>query len=729
MFGLDTIDIVMILLYFMAILWIGIKAMGKVHTQEDYFLGARSFGKLVQTFAHYGQAVSSDSAVSVSTLTFRSGVSGAFLSLFSLLCTPIFWMTGPWYRRMRVTTMADFYVERYQSKGLALVYALFFSAWFAIGIALSFVAVQKTVQAMTPVPESEYAQAQKEEVVLYRELQALSSRDYSVLSEGDKARLQELRLQNPRGSFSHIDGTFLVILLAIIVVAYTTTGGLRAAFLTDVLQGFFMLMFTIILIPFAIAATNRAFGGSGTWGAFHSLHLELPSHVFDLFGSSAASTFTWYYALAVTAMLLFTIIIHPSSMSAYAAAKDEFTTRTGSLIGIYLKRYSYIPWSLAALFAMLLFADQVSDPDLAWGVASRELLGPLGIGLVGLMIAALLAAMMSSVDAHLVNCSALVNRNVYQLFFPHKSEGHYLGVARIAGICVVATAVYVAISLDDIFSQLKLHWEFPLVFASTFWLGMGWRKANRISAWITVVFSLVLFIVIPVFLAVVIPGLRTDPNFLVRTDPKPIVREYIANQGDVEERLAEIAAWSRMQEEGESDEPRPRALQVGERFTKTYQPAGVSIYWTQGIQTDEKGQPRGSGLFNEEMLALGWLGVDLSKLSNAMIETIRILFRILFSFLAMFVISFVTKRDSETLLDRFYVRMKTIAVADKEKDRRELEESYLNPNRFEHMKVFPNSEWELNRWNKQDILGFLLSCSLMAGVIVVMVLVVSYGAE
>ena len=63
----------------------------------------------------------------------------------------------------------------------------------------------------------------------------------------------------------------------------------------------------------------------------------------------------------------------------------------------------------------------IKDADMAWGTATKELLGPLGIGLVGLMLACLLAALMSSVDCYMLVCSALVVRNIYVPFVNPKA--------------------------------------------------------------------------------------------------------------------------------------------------------------------------------------------------------------------------------------------------------------------------------------------------------------------
>jgi solute:Na+ symporter, SSS family len=57
LFGLSIIDIAVIFVYFGWIFWIGYKAMKNIHVQEDFFLGGRTFGRLITTFAMFGQGV------------------------------------------------------------------------------------------------------------------------------------------------------------------------------------------------------------------------------------------------------------------------------------------------------------------------------------------------------------------------------------------------------------------------------------------------------------------------------------------------------------------------------------------------------------------------------------------------------------------------------------------------------------------------------------------------
>ena len=94
------------------------------------------------------------------------------------------------------------------------------------------------------------------------------------------------------------------------------------------------------------------------------------------------------------------------------SAKDELSARVGILVGNFIKRFLTILWTLTGLIALALYANEIADPDLVWGHATLDLLGPLGVGLVGLMITALMAALMSSASCYILVASSLLVRNL-----------------------------------------------------------------------------------------------------------------------------------------------------------------------------------------------------------------------------------------------------------------------------------------------------------------------------
>ena len=163
MFGLQWIDIAVILLYFAVVIAIGVWASRRIKNQEDYFLAGRRFGKFIQTFAAFGQSTSADNAVGVTTTTFSNGIAGVWSSLLYLFATPMYWMVMPWMRRLRLITLGDFFEERYGSKLMAAVYAVIGSIGMMTIISVGFAAMTKTVVALTPKSVEQYTVEEKTE--------------------------------------------------------------------------------------------------------------------------------------------------------------------------------------------------------------------------------------------------------------------------------------------------------------------------------------------------------------------------------------------------------------------------------------------------------------------------------------------------------------------------------------------------------------------------------------
>jgi hypothetical protein len=63
--------------------------------------------------------------------------------------------------------------------------------------------------------------------------------------------------------------------------------------------------------------------------------------------------------------------------------------------------------------------------------------------------------------------------------------------------------------------------------------------------------------------------------------------------------------------------------------------------------------------------------------------------------------------------------MKTPVGKTLDDDAREVELSYANPTRFDHLKLFPRSNWEFTRWDRTDALGFIACCALVGVVLLV----------
>jgi len=635
---MDIIDYIVLFVYFAGMAGIGVWAMRRVKGQEDFFMGGRRFGKLFQTFAAFGAGTGSADPVNTARFTFKNGMSGMWGVMYWLFVTPIYWISAVWYRRMRCLTLGDWFVERYESKRLGVAYAIFGCFYYMVYGAMLFTAIGKV----------------------------------AIPLMGDTLWGMETEY-------------VLVPLVAIVVTLYGVLGGIAAAYWTDLIQGICIILLSVLLIPFGLQAVVDKFGKEGdSWtDGFRVMHEQLPASNFTIIGGDAASEFPLYAIVVIVIMNMIGIVLTPHFIvTGGGTAKNEYDARIGLVTGNFIKRFCTIGWVITALIVLTLFSSQpdlIADPDKAWGTATKELLGPMGIGLVGLMLACLLAALMSSVDCYMLVCSALVVRNVYVPFVnPKAGEKECLLLGRITGAIVVLGAVIVSVTMMDMFKQLQLTWIVPMTFAALFWMGMYWRRATTKAAWITVAFCLATFFVIPRLIPAVSPGLRTDPAY----------------------------------------------TQVNQ-ITETA--GGTSIYWSGKIK-EVDGAKQGEGTFRFDMLIYDkLLGMDLTKVSDAALKTLEFPFKIIAPFLVMIVASLLTKPNSKKSLDRLYVRMKTPVDSDPEKDEAELEKSYANPDRFDHNKLFPKTQWEVQRPTKLDFFGFITCFAICFAIIGLVLFVAQIG--
>ncbi|HMP05803.1 MAG TPA: sodium:solute symporter family protein [Lacipirellulaceae bacterium] len=716
-----------IVAYFGAMLVIGWRAMRNIRNQEDFFLGGRRFGKWIQVFAAFGQGTSAESAVGMTTLVRTNGASGIWSTLAGgLFFMPIFWLTSVWYRRMRTLTLADFFTERYGSRSMAGFYSLFQAVFFMIVAALGLSAMSKTIAAMTVKPVAELSAEQLAEYNQAIELERLEHMDFSLMSTQQEQRLDELRLLGVRKEFPRINERMFIVCVAAFVLVYAALGGLEAAFVTDLIQSVFIILMSLLLIPFAMMRVNEVYGTTGFLGPFEVMHQRFPQSFFEVWGSPNVLDFTWHWIAVMAILGMLNVGIQANQMVLCGSAKDELTARVGLTLGMFLKRYFTVVWGFVAMITALLYGSTVKNPDYIWGYATRDLLGPLGIGLVGLMIACMVAALMSTADALMITSSGLLTNNVYRPLFPRFSEKHYLLVGRVFGGFYILGAVLIATQYQRVFSLMKLIWVFNCVVAASFWLGMLWRRATVYGAWssisVTAVFTVLLPLLAPAF-----PGVRTNPYLAKTTLPASASRVYTAVEADVEQRALELTEFDQRVHEGPPP-TRPQPLTLGETFTKTFTLPKKSIFWEEDLALID-GRLRGRGMLKVELVLLDWLGVDLARNSHSLNETISLLFRLIVPFGTLICISMLTRRDDEHRLNRFYAKMKTPVAIDPASDRQQVELSMQSPRRFDSSKLFPNSNWEFQKWSKDDAVGVSLSCVGVLGCVLLLYLAVTLGSR
>jgi len=260
----------------------------------------------------------------------------------------------------------------------------------------------------------------------------------------------------------------IIIISTVLFVIYGLAGGLVAAALTDLIQGVLIMVLSFILIPFAINAA----------GGMSAIHAGLPEYMFSLV---APHEVTLFFITMIVINGLLGIVVQPHHMAIGGAGKTEIACRTGWTYGTFLKRVATMGWAFVGVFAAFLYPGLgFEDRELAFGLAARNL---LPVGLVGLMIAAMIAAVMSTCDAFMVHASALFTRNFYLPYInPDASDKKLLQVARISSGVVVIGGVIFAYTFSSVIQGLMEVWKVTAYLGVAFWFGVVWKKANRYGA-------------------------------------------------------------------------------------------------------------------------------------------------------------------------------------------------------------------------------------------------------
>ena len=414
--GLHILDFSIIVIYIVFILWLGKRAADKTKDTTDFYIAGRKLGKFYQFFLNFGNSTNADQAMAVSREIYRQGIGGMWIQYLVLFLTPFYWFTTMLFRRVRLITIGDFFTERFRCKFLGGAYAVFTLLMAFIGGGVGYMVAGKTMMALTPKPAIEYTVEEAKSVGLFKEYRQLQKKVDSGLTEEEQTRYDELIERNKKGELrsfiSHINQILFYFIYAIIVGIYTMLGGFIAAAITDAIQGVLIIAFSILLIPIGLIKI----------GGFAGLHASVPDYMFELFGSATMSEYAWYTIFAMVIANLVSIVASAPMMATAGSATNENTARFGMIGGMFLKRFIMILWALAGLLAIGLYAGKLHDPDLIWGYMTYDLLFP---GAIGLMLAGILAANMSTLDAGAVTNAALFIRNIYQPFVSNKSDKHY----------------------------------------------------------------------------------------------------------------------------------------------------------------------------------------------------------------------------------------------------------------------------------------------------------------
>jgi len=666
MFGIHFLDILVIVGYLVLVLFLGQRAARKSGSgQENYFLAGRKLGKVYQFFLNFGNATDANGAVSAASVVYQQGVSGIWLGFQLIFLNPYYWFMNVWFRRVRLVTTADLFEDRLGSRKLASFYAIFqiLASMFVV-IGFGNLVTYKISAAIALKPEATWNVQERAAIEGHREMKQLEqAAKLRPTTPADDARLKVLRELDARGELkSYITALKplpFYLLYTLVVGTYVILGGMAATAVNEVLQSLIIVVFSILLVPVGLAAI----GGLG------ALQERVPAAMFELIGAdSARQQITAWSLFAIFLVALVQINGIIGNMGISGSARNEFAARFGAVSGTFAKRLMFICWAFVGLIAVALFQGEtaLSDPDLAWGTLSRQLLGP---GLLGLMLTGVLAANMSTVAAQTVSIAALFVRNVYRPLKPNMSESNAVGAGRVAMFGALAIGVVAAMAMDNILSALLLVQTVSVPFGAAIMLMFFWRRLTVAGTWAGVLGGIALNVAGP-FLLAPVPAIRSHEVLVQRT----------------------VSATGK---------PEP-------------------IYFDNVVRLDPANPDsplQGRGRLHVELVSLRIMGVDVESMTTSSRFAARFLFDAISPFVLLIGISLLTRPPARPRIDQFFGRMKTPVGATPEQEVAALAATQREPGRFDRTKLLPSSSWEFTRWNRVDAVGFFVCCLISATII------------
>lgn len=220
-----------------------------------------------------------------------------------------------------------------------------------------------------------------------------------------------------------------ILFCGLVVVFYTTLGGLWAVLITDTIQFVVLCVCVLFVVPLMFAKI----------GGVHEAFTRLPSDFF----LPVREEFGWIF-LASWVILNFTRLgaewAYVQRFVCVPTARDA--RKAAYTLGI-LYLVSPVFWLMPAILYRLI--DPAADPEQAYILACQDV---LPAGMLGMMIAAMFSATASSASAELNVSAGVLTRDIYgRLFHPHASEPHLVWVGRIVslllGVLFIGTALII----------------------------------------------------------------------------------------------------------------------------------------------------------------------------------------------------------------------------------------------------------------------------------------------
>jgi SSS family solute:Na+ symporter len=409
----------------------------------SFFVGDRSFPWWLIGISMVATTFAADTPLAITGIVAKDGVSGNwFWWSMGIAHLGVVFVVARLWRNSRVITDAEIVELRYEGRSAAVLRG--FKAFF-FAVVINCITMGWVIRAVGKIAHS-----------FLRWDQAFPALHLWMSSWWP----QSISIADPGEGLS-------ILIMSFLALFYAFLGGIRSVIITDLVQ---FAMALVGAVVFAWFAVDHVGGLDAMVTQLHTLYPERAEAMLSFVPSDLAGGALFAFIMFVTVQWW---AQHNSDGGGYFAqricsAKDEHHATRGTLLFTlthYLVRTW--PWILVGLVALVVFPLEpgsgpisaeygrvLADREAAYPILIGKLLPP---GLVGLLVASLIAAFMSTIDTHVNWGSSYLVNDVYARFIkPSASEGELVMAGRLATVLVLILALAITTRIDSI----KDAWEF-----------------------------------------------------------------------------------------------------------------------------------------------------------------------------------------------------------------------------------------------------------------------------
>ncbi|MDR0988397.1 MAG: sodium:solute symporter [Prevotellaceae bacterium] len=276
----------------------------------------------------------------------------------------------------------------------------------------------------------------------------------------------------------------IIACTSLLILVYALAGGIKAVIWTEAIQGFILIAGALVCLGVLLFSMPE--------GPKQFVDIAIQNHKFSLgsFGASLSDSTFWVCLIYGVFINLQNYGIDQNYVQRYLTAKDTKSAKFSALFGGYL----YIP--VSAVFFLIgtaLYTFYKVQPDLLPSGVTGDAVFPhfivhqLPHGLIGLLIASIFAAGMSTVATSITSSSTILLTDYYRRFFRRNAdERQSVRMIYLFNVLVTLLGCLVAFAFLQVSSALDAWWALSSIFSGgmlgLFLLGYICKKARNVDA-------------------------------------------------------------------------------------------------------------------------------------------------------------------------------------------------------------------------------------------------------